>query len=138
MSEDRKPARTKLDFLYQEVLGEVAGLIKRTEQISAQLAASSEQAAKAAKAIDGLPQRLQSAMETTGRRLNTEGVQATRDTLAATESQLRELAAQSANYARIAHASARKMALIALLVGGGAGIMGGLLAGLALGRFIAN
>ena len=35
MNEERNPTRTKLDFLYQEVLGEVAGLTTRIEQVTA-------------------------------------------------------------------------------------------------------
>ena len=47
-----------------------------------------------------------------------------------------QLSRKSAQYARIAHQSARRMAFIALVVGGTAGVLGGLLAGLALGQLL--
>ena len=53
-----------------------------------------------------------------------------------TDSRLNQLSRDAAQYASIAHRSARRMALIALVVGGAAGILGGLLAGLALGQIL--
>ena len=53
MSEETAP-RTKLDFIYQEVLGEVAELVKRLEAISATLreVASSSARERSAEALE--------------------------------------------------------------------------------------
>lgn len=146
MIEERNPTRTKLDFLYQEVLGEVAGLTTRIEQITAtqattarQLLEASAQAEATAKVCASLPivldKQLQATMEHTGRQLNTEAAHATATSVAEIQKPLRSLAESSARYAHIAHLSVRKMALIAVAVGAAAGIIGGLLAGIALGRY---
>lgn len=146
MIEERNPTRTKLDFLYQEVLGEVAGLTTRIEQITAaqattttQLLEASAQATAMVDACANLPlaldQQLQATMEHTGRKLNTEAAQATATAMADLQKPLRSLAESSARYAHIAHLSVRKMALIAVVVGAAAGIVGGLLAGIAIGRY---
>ena len=146
MIEQRNPTRTKLDFLYQEVLGEVAGLTTRIEQVTAtqaattaQLLEASAQAKATAKVCASLPialdKQLQATMEHTGRQLNVEAAQATTTALADLQKPLRNLAESSARYAHIAHLSVQKMALIAVVVGAAAGIVGGLLAGIAIGRY---
>lgn len=146
MIEERNPTRTKLDFLYQEVLGEVAGLTTRIEQVTAaqattttQLLEASAQATAMVNACANLPialdKQLQTTMEHTGRLLNTEAAKATATTVAEIQKPLRSLAESSARYAHIAHLSVRKMALIAVVVGAAAGCVGGLLAGIALGRY---
>ncbi|MFT0548511.1 hypothetical protein ACMHYO_19515 [Allopusillimonas ginsengisoli] len=146
MIEERNPTRTKLDFLYQEVLGEVAGLTTRIEQVTAaqattttQLLEASAQATAMVNACANLPialdKQLQATMEHTGRRLNVEAAQATVTAMADLQKPLRSLAESSTRYAHIAHLSMRKMALIAVVVGAIAGIVGGLLAGIALGRY---
>ncbi|WP_299998183.1 hypothetical protein [uncultured Cedecea sp.] len=146
MIEERNPTRTKLDFLYQEVLGEVAGLTTRIEQVTAaqattttQLLEASAQATAMVNACTNLPialdKQLQATMEHTGRLLNTEAAKATATTVAEIQKPLRSLAESSARYAHIAHLSVRKMALIAVVVGAAAGCVGGLLAGIALGRY---
>lgn len=132
MPEDRSAARTKLDFVYQEVVGEVVSLVTRIEDANKRLAAVSKKMDVAAKSIDQLPDRLQSALAASGKDIAQDLAKQARDAVQESESHLRELARQSARYARIAHQSARRMALIALIVGGGAGVMGGLLAGIAL------
>jgi hypothetical protein len=146
MIEERNPTRTKLDFLYQEVLGEVAGLTTRIEQVTAAQATTatllleaSDQAEATAKACVSLPialdKQLQATMEHTGRQLNAEAAQATTTALADLQKPLCSLAESSARYADIAHLSVRKMAFIAVVVGAAAGIVGGLLAGIAIGRY---
>ena len=146
MIEERNPTRTKLDFLYQEVLGEVAGLTTRIEQITAaqattttQLLEASAQATAIVNACANLPialdKQLQATMEHTGRRLNAEAAQATVTAMADLQKPLRSLDESSAHYAHTAHLSVRKMALIAVVIGAVAGIVGGLLAGIALGRY---
>lgn len=146
MIEERNPTRTKLDFLYQEVLGEVAGLTTRIEQVTAtqattarQLLEATAQAEAMVKACASLPialdKQLQATMEHTGRQINAETAQATTTALADLQKPLRSLAESSARYAHIAHLSVRKMALIAVVVGAAAGIVGGLLAGIAIGRY---
>ncbi|TKR56024.1 hypothetical protein D7I39_05245 [Allopusillimonas ginsengisoli] len=146
MIEERNPTRTKLDFLYQEVLGEVAELTTRIEQAAAtqattakQLLEASAQAEATAKVCANLPialdKQLQATMEHTGRQLNAEAAHATATALVDLQKPLRSLAESSARYAHIAHLSVRKMALIAVVVGGAAGIVGGLLAGIVIGRY---
>ena len=146
MIEERNPTRTKLDFLYQEVLGEVAGLTTRIEQVTAaqattatQLLEASAQAEAMVKACASLPialdKQLQATMEHTGRQLNAEAAQATVTAMADLQKPLRSLAESSARYAHIAHLSVRKMAFIAVVVGAVAGIVGGLLVGITLGRY---
>lgn len=150
MSDDLTSARSKLDFLYQDVLGEVAGLVARLEKAGHQLDSTrqrielaqalitqaSTQTDAAAKFIGEVPARVsQRIQEGTGG--IAEATAKTVDaTLAGTRSQLDVIARESAGYARMAHASARRMALIAVLVGGLSGVLGGLIAGIALGQLI--
>ncbi|MBV6273753.1 hypothetical protein KVP09_12655 [Alcaligenaceae bacterium CGII-47] len=146
MTEERNPTRTKLDFLYHEVLGEVAGLTTRIEQVTAtqattatQLLEASAQADSMVKACANLPvaldKQLQATMEHTGKQLNADAAHATTVAMADLQKPLHSLAESSARYAHIAHLSVRKMALIAVMVGAASGMVGGLLAGIALGRY---
>src|SRR5690606_21481567 len=69
---------------------------------------------------------------------NQQTQQAIQAMLADTHTRLDRLAGEAAQYARVAHQSARRMALIAVAVGGAAGVLGGLLAGLALGQLLVS
>ena len=133
MSDDRSAARTKIEFLYQEILGDVSGLITRIEDANKRLTLVAKKTEAAAASIEHLPAKLQTALNASGQELVKDLAQQMRETLTRTELHLQTTARQSAQYAAIAHQSARKMALIALVVGGGAGVIGGLLVGLALG-----
>src|SRR5690606_41369801 len=88
---------------------------RRPQQLGRHLGATLEAAAKPGD--QQLQHALQAMLTDTGTRLD-------------------QLSQESAQYARIAHRSARRMAIIALAVGGAAGVLGGLLAGLALGQLL--
>lgn len=131
-------ARTKLDLLYHEVLGEVAGLVDRLDSVTQRLDAAQQQMQAMADAQQVLPQQLSrhlnDTMESAAKPINQQTQQAIQAMLADTHTRLDHLAGEATQYASIAHQSARRMALIALVVGGSAGVLGGLLAGLALGQ----
>ena len=133
-------ARTKLDLLYHEVLGEVAGLVARLESATQSLDTVQKQMQSMGEAQQVLPQQLSrhltSTMEAAAKPINQQAQHAIQTMLDDTGSRLDQLSQDAAQYASIAHRSARRMAIIALVVGGIAGILGGLLAGLALGQIL--
>lgn len=133
-------ARTKLDLLYHEVLGEVAGLVDRLENATHTLDAVQKHMQTMADAQQVLPDQLSrhltATMEAAAKPINQHMQHAIQAMLNDTSNRLDTLTRDAAQYASIAHQSARRMALIALAVGGAAGILGGLLAGLALGQIL--
>lgn len=133
-------ARTKLDLLYHEVLGEVAGLVGRLESATQILDAVQKQMQTMSEAQQVLPQQLSrhltATIEAAAKPVNQHAQHAIHTMLDDTGTRLDQLARNAAQYSSIAHRSARRMALIALVVGGTAGILGGLLAGLALGQIL--
>jgi len=140
MADEHNPARTKLDFLYREVLGEVAGLVDRLEATGQAVTEAQKQLQALADAQQILPQQLDrhltATLQTAAKPIQAQSQQVIQAMLDATGTRLDHLTKESAQYARIAHHSARRMALIALAVGGAAGILGGMLAGLALGQWL--
>ncbi|MBE0697584.1 MAG: hypothetical protein IH586_11740 [Anaerolineaceae bacterium] len=140
MADELNPARTKLDFLYREVLGEVAGLVDRLEATGQAVTEAQKQLQVLADAQLILPQQLDrhltATLKTAAKPIHAQSQQAIQTILDATGTRLDHLAQESAQYASIAHQSARRMALIALVVGGAAGVLGGMLAGLALGQWL--
>lgn len=140
MADERNPARTKLDFLYREVLGEVGGLVDRLETVSTSLDAAQQQIQTVADTQQVLPQQLTRhlaiTLEATAKPIHQQHQQAIQAMLDATGTQLDHLTREAAQCARITHQSARRMALIAMVIGGAAGVLGGLLAGLALGQWL--
>lgn len=135
-------ARTKLDLLYHEVLGEVAGLVDRLENVTQRLDTAQQQMQAMTDTQQVLPQQLSrhlsDIMEATAKPINQQAQQAIQTMLADTHTRLDLLAGEAAQYASVAHQSARRMALIAVAVGGAAGVLGGLLAGLALGQLLVS
>ncbi|TEA74173.1 hypothetical protein [Allopusillimonas ginsengisoli] len=133
-------ARTKLDLLYHEVLGEVAGLVNRLESATQSLDAVQKQMQSMGEAQQVLPEQLSrhltATMEAAAKPINQQAQHAIQTMLDRTSNQLDQLSRDAAQYASIAHRSARRMAIVALVVGGIAGILGGLLAGLALGQIL--
>ncbi|CAM4225713.1 hypothetical protein [Bordetella muralis] len=133
-------ARTKLDLLYHEVLGEVVGLVDRLENATQSLDAVQKHMQTMADTQQVLPQQLSrhliAAMEAAAKPINQHAQHAIQAMLNDTNNRLNHLARDAGQYASIAHHSARRMVLIALAVGGAAGILGGLLAGLALGQIL--
>ncbi|MGG5149213.1 hypothetical protein [Alcaligenes aquatilis] len=133
-------ARTKLDLLYHEVLGEVAGLVDRLENATQSLDAVQKHMQSMADAQQVLPDQLSrhltATMGAAAKPINQHTQHAIQTMLNDTSNRLDTLTRDAAQYASIAHLSARRMALIALAVGGAAGIFGGLLAGLALGQIL--
>ncbi len=133
-------ARTKLDLLYHDVLGEVASLVDRLEAVSASLDAAQQQIQAVADTQQILPQQLArhlaTTLEATARPIHLQHRQAIQAMLDATGTRLDRLAQEAAQCARVTHQAARRMALIAVVVGGTAGVLGGLLAGLALGQWL--
>ncbi|QAA94404.1 MULTISPECIES: hypothetical protein [Alcaligenaceae] len=132
--------RSKLDLLYHEVLGEVAGLVDRLEAVTRNLNAAQQQMQSMSEAQQMLPQQLgrhlSATLEAASKPVNLQLQQSLQSMLSDTGTRLDQLSRESAQYARIAHQSARRMAFIALVVGGTAGVLGGLLAGLALGQLL--
>lgn len=132
--------RSKLDLLYHEVLGEVAGLVDRLEAVTRNLDTAQQQMQSMSEAQQMLPQQLgrhlSATLEAAAKPVNLQLQQSLQSMLSDTGTRLDQLSRESAQYARIAHQSARRMALIALVVGGTAGVLGGLLAGLALGQLL--
>lgn len=132
--------RSKLDLLYHEVLGEVAGLVDRLETATSDLDRAQQQMQSMSETQQMLPQQLSrhlsSTLETAAKPVNQQLQQAIQAMLNDTSTRLEQLSRESAQYARIAHQSARRMAIIALAVGSAAGVLGGLLAGLALGQLL--
>ncbi|MBO9356890.1 hypothetical protein GG851_23115 [Bordetella petrii] len=133
-------ARTKLDLLYHEVLGEVSNLVDRLERTTQHLHTVQKSMQAMADTQETLPQQfshhLTSTIESRIRPIHQEAQQATQAMLQDTHQQLDRLAHEAAQYAHTAHRSARRMTWIALLVGGAAGALGGLLAGLSLGQML--
>jgi len=140
MADEQNPARTKLDFLYREVLGEVAGLVDRLETVSQSLDAAQQQIQAVADTQQVLPQQLArhltTALETTAKPIHQQHQQAIQAMLDATRTQLDHHAQESALASRVVQQTARRMALIAIALGGATGVLGGLLAGLALGQWL--
>lgn len=132
--------RSKLDLLYHEVLGEVAGLVDRLETVTRTLDTAQQQMQAMSETQQMLPQQLSRHLSTTleaaAKPVNLQLQQSLQSMLSDTSTRLDQLSRESAQYARIAHQSARRMALIALVVGGTAGVLGGLLAGLTLGQLL--
>lgn len=133
-------ARTKLDLLYHDVLGEVASLVDRLEAISTSLDAAQQQIQAVADSQQVLPQQLSrhlaTTLDATIKPTHQQHQRAIQAMLDATGTQLDHLVQEAAQWARITHQSARRMALIAVVIGGAAGVLGGLLAGLALGQWL--
>ncbi|WP_417276801.1 hypothetical protein [Castellaniella sp.] len=142
MADEHNSARTKLDFLYREVLGEVAGLVDRLEIVGQSLTDAQRQMQTVTEAQQILPQQLgrhlTATLQTAVKPIHAQSQQAIQVMLEATGTRLDQLAQESAQYARIAHQSFRRMAFIALIVGGAAGVLGGMLAGLALGQWLTS
>lgn len=140
MADERNPARTKLDFLYREVLGEVAGLVDRLETVSTRLDTAQQQIQAVADTQQVLPQQLArqltTSLEATAKPIHQQHQQAIQAMLDATSVRLDHLTQEAAQCARITHQSARRMAFIAVVIGGVAGVLGGLLAGLAMGQWL--
>jgi phosphotransacetylase len=115
--------RSKLDILYQDVLGEVSDLVTRIETAKEQLANIAEQSARSGeRTAEQLRQvaataagKLKGELEQTGTRLIAKMENAAKDTSTA---------------AALVHRSARRFATLALTVGLAAGVIGGALAGL--------
>ncbi|CAM5792076.1 hypothetical protein CCAE64S_02917 [Castellaniella caeni] len=133
-------ARTKLDLLYHEVLGEVASLVDRLEMASTSLDAAQQQIQAVADTQQALPQQLArhlaTTLEATAKPIHLQHQQAIQAMLDATGTRLDHLAQEAAQCARITHQAAQRMALIAVVIGCAAGVLGGLLAGLALGQWL--
>ncbi len=140
MADERSPARTKLDFLYREVLGEVAGLVDRLETVSQSLDAAQQQIQTVADTQQVLPQQLArhlaTTLEATANPIHQQHQQAIQAMLDATGTRLDHLTQETAQCARITHHAGRRMTLIAVVIGGASGVLGGLLAGLALGQWL--
>ena len=83
-----------------------------------------------------LSRHLSDTIDAAAKPINQQTQHAIQAMLADTHTRLDHLAGQAAQYASVAHQSARRMAVIAVAVGGAAGALGGLLAGLALGQLL--
>lgn len=94
----------------------------------------------ASQTITNLPTELglqvQQSLQAGSQFLQDELHQRMQQTLAPTQTRLQPLAHDSALYARLAHHSAKRIALLAIVNGGIAGAWGGLLAGVALARYL--
>ena len=124
--------RKKLDFLYQEVLGEVAGLIQRIEAVNDALADASKDVSESIDAIKTANEQLaqlpedaakatQTAIHESSDRVKADVVDAVSVSLSEVRLELDQLSRNTARYATIALYSARKMALLALVIGAASG-----------------
>ncbi|CAM3873984.1 hypothetical protein [Bordetella tumulicola] len=133
-------ARTKLDLLYHEVLGEVTSLVDRLERTTQHMHTVQKHMQAMADTQQALPQQLNrhltTTIESSIRPIHQDAQQAIQAMLYDTRQQLEHVAREATQYASTAHRSARRMTWIALLMGGAAGILGGLLAGLTLGQML--
>ena len=140
MADERNPARTKLDFLYREVLGEVGGLVDRLEVVNQSLDVAQQQIQAVADTQQVLPQQLArhltTSLEATVKPIHQQHQQAIQAMLDTTDTRLDRLTQEAAQCARITHHAARRMAFVAVVIGGAAGVLGGLLVGLALGQWL--
>ncbi|WP_323000525.1 hypothetical protein [Denitromonas sp.] len=117
--------RTKLDIIYQEVLGEVSELVGRVEAATERLAEASELAGRAGeRSAEQIHQvtaaaaaKLKAELEHVGDRLL---------------KQVETVAEEAGAAASVVHRSARRFATLALAVGLAGGVIGGALAGWAL------
>ena len=132
MSEE-KTARTKLDLLFQETLGDVAGLIERTERTNDKLretvtalVAGIEAFSAANKQLQELPEDLANTLgavlDRASIELTDQVVHNVQGSLSPIRAELKLISADTARYAKFAHISARKMAILALVIGASAGV----------------
>jgi hypothetical protein len=146
MNQERHPNRSKLDFLYHEVLGEVADLTQRIEGINARQAQTVSDLVKlatglevASQTLTNLPTELglqvQQSLQAGSQFLQDELQQRMQKTLAPTQTRLQSLANDSAQYARLTHHSAKRITVLAIIAGAIAGALGGVLVGVALARY---
>ncbi len=135
-------ARTKLDLLYREVLGEVASLVDRLEAIGHSQDQAQPHIQALTEALHLLPQQLDRHLAATLREVATpiheQSQHAMQAMLDATGTRLTHLAEESAQCARITRQAARRMTVLAMVIGGASGILGGMLAGLALGQWLVS
>ncbi|UQN34878.1 hypothetical protein MTR80_11235 [Alcaligenes aquatilis] len=131
MSEE-KTARTKLDLLYQETLGDVARLIERTERVNDKLRetatallAGIEAFSAANVQLQALPEDLANTLgavlDRASMDLTDQVVHNVQSSLSPIRAELKLISADTSRYARFAHISARKMTILALVVGTSAG-----------------
>src|SRR5690606_19498687 len=111
--------RSKLDLLYHEVLGEVAGLVDRLETVTRTLDTAQQQMQAMSETQQMLPQQLSRHLSTTldaaAKPVNLRLQRSLQSRLSDTGTRRDQLSRESAQRARIAHPSARRMALIALV-----------------------
>ena len=127
--------RKKIDFLYQEVLGEVASVTKRIETASDELAALALQLQEnknnfeqSKSELSSLPKdvskEIEQAISVHKKDFQEELSQTLHVSLARTQLQLDELSKSTARYAKVALVSARKMAFMATFIGALSGAVG--------------
>lgn len=120
--------RKKIDFLYQEVLGEVATVTQRIETASDELAAlamqlqeNKDKFEQSKSELSSLPKdiskEIEQAIAVHKKDFQEELQQTLHVSLSRTQLQLDELSKSTARYAKVALVSAQKMALMALLIG---------------------
>ena len=111
-------ARTKLDILYQDVVGDVSSLLSRIEAISAALSLQPEQINRTSKKLG---ESLTIAANTTARRINAEFEKS----CIATLQDLRAITQEAKSAARIVEGASKRFSTIALVLGIFGGILGG-------------
>ena len=127
--------RKKIDFLYQEVLGEVATVTQRIETASDELAALALQLQEnknkfeqSKSELSSLPKdvskEIEQAISVHKKDFQEELSQTLHVSLARTQLQLDELSKSTARYAKVALVSARKMAFMATFIGALSGAVG--------------
>ena len=117
--------RTKLDIIYQEVLGEVSELVGRLEAVSERLTEASEQAGRAG---ERSAEQIHQVTAAAAAKLKAELDHAGDKLLSRVETVMQEASAAAA----VVNRSARRFATLALVVGLAGGVIGGALAGWAL------
>lgn len=117
--------RTKLDIIYQEVLGDVSDLVGRVEALGQKLDGLSHGAAQASAAVNA-------ASGAATAKLRAEIEKTTTTVIERLQSVVKEATAA----ASVVDQAARRFAFLALLTGVLGGVFGGTLAGIALYRIV--
>ncbi len=118
-------ARSKLDILYAEILGDV-------ESLTARLEAVSREVADATAALDRAPGQIRTAVQQAGPHMAEELRRASATAQQDLSQTTHDLGTNAASIQRAATRTAR----LCLVIGMASGAVGGALAGLALGTFL--
>lgn len=119
--------RTKLDIIYQEVLGDVSDLVGRAEALGQKLDGLSHGAAQASAAVNAASVAATAKLRAEIEKTTTTAVE-----------RLQSVVKEATAAASVVDQAARRFALLALLTGVLGGAVGGTLAAIALYRIVSG